>query len=223
MATRLDIANGALAHVGETPIVSFEDKTKAAKVVKNRYEATRKEVLRRHPWKSVFARKRLSPLTSKPAFGQLFEYEYPADALRIWFVVLMSRRGTAVINGSQPVLPPPSTIEVLVEDKTWAQVGSKILSQHGDIGVAYIRDEKNTQIYDPLLVSTIELKLAFNICYVLTQDRDLKKDLFTFFGEALAKAKSVDAKQEATRSMRADRWAEISHTPSAAPPFVGMV
>lgn len=222
-STKVDIANGALAHCGETGIKSFEDKTKGAKLIKDRYESTRVEVLRRHPWKSVFSRKLLSPKTSKPAFGQTFAYAYPSDALRIWYVVTMEAFGsTGTITSAPPSTVLSSTIEIAGQDKTWAQVGSEILSHHADIGVAYVRDEPNTRVYDALLVSVIELKLAFNICFALTQDRDLKKDLFTYFIEALAKAKSVDAKQEAPRGMRADAWAEISHTPSAVPPFLGL-
>jgi len=221
-STKVDIANGALAHIGETSIKSFQDKTKSAKLIKDRYDSARLEVLRRHPWKSVFSRKLLSPETAKPAFDQQFQYAYPADALRIWYVVTMEIRGTAILGGAPASTVPGSAIEIAGEDKTWAQVGDKLLSDHGDIGVAYVRDEPNTRLYDPLLVSVIELKLAFNICFALTQDAALKKDLFGYFTEALVKAKSVDAKQEAPRGMRADAWAALSHTPAATPPFLGL-
>jgi hypothetical protein len=219
MSTRVDIANGALAHIGETTINSFQDKTKAAKLIRDRYEQVRREVLRRHPWKSVFARRRLSPTTGKPAFGQRYQYAYPADALRIWYVVVMGSS-----RGEIPGVPSSSkSPEIVCEDRTWGQVGKHLVSDYADIGVAYVRDEPNTNLYDDLLIEVISLKLAFAICYPLTQDRDLKKDIFGYFTEAMSKARSVDAQQEAPKGMKADAWAALSRRPGPGAPLPGLI
>jgi hypothetical protein len=210
MSTKLDIANAAIAHCGESPINAFTDKKKAAELVANGYEPVRKEVLRRHPWKSVSDRKRLTPEVGKPVFGKQNSFILPSDVLRVWRVV--------DLEGVRPNNIP----DFVTLDDTWKREKNKVLSDCSDIGIEYVADEENTQKYDDMLIEAIALKLAFRICYALTQDKDLKKDLLSYFTEILVKAKSVDAKESAPRQLRADGWIQASRTFIPVPAIPGL-
>jgi len=208
MATQVDIANGALANMGEELIVSFDDTSKAAQLVKNRYNIVRKEILRRHPWKSVSDRQRLAVQTAKPVFGRLFRHSLPPRTLRIWRVLDLQGIGTSP--------------ESLCLDESWKREGDVIISNSNDIGIEFVKDESNTQRFDDMLAQVISAKLAVDISYAITQDLDLKKHLFSEFIEILAKAKSVDAKEEAPRELRADSWITQSRLIHPVPAIPGL-
>jgi hypothetical protein len=208
MATQLDIINGALINIGEEPITSINEKNKAGRLVKNRYEIIRQEVLRRHPWKCASDRLTLSPETREPPFGQQYRFALPPHVLRVWRVVDTS-------NIQQ--IP-----EVLNEDRSWRQETEAILSNLREIGIEFVNDEKNVGRFDPLLVQAISLRLAVDICYALTQDKELRGQLQALFTEVLGKAKSADAKSEAPRSLEAREWIQRSRTTYPVPALPGL-
>lgn len=208
MATQLDIINGALINIGEEPITSINEKNKAGRLVKNRYDIIRQEVLQRHPWKCVSDRLILNPRTTKPPFGQQYEFSLPPQVLRVW----------RVVDTSNIQLTP----EYLSEDQSWKQETDAVLSNLKEIGIEFVNDEKNVGRYHPLLVQTISLRLAVDISYALTQDKDLRAQLQALFTEVLGKAKSADAKQEAPRKLEARRWIQISRTTYPVPAIPGL-
>jgi hypothetical protein len=208
MATSLDIINGALINIGEEPITSINEKKKAGRLVKNRYEIVRREVLRRHPWKCASARAILSPRTTTPAFGRTREFSIPPDVIRIWRVVDVSN-----IQLLQ---------DVTNEDESWRQETDVIISDFPELGIEYVKDEKNVGRFDPLLVQAMSLRLAVDIGYSLTQDKDLRAQLQSLFVEILGKAKSADAKQEAPRRLEAQKWIQSSRTTFPVPALPGL-
>lgn len=208
MATSQDIINGALINIGEEPLTSPNEKNKAGRLARNRYDIIRQEVLYRHPWKCASARERLSPQVAKPVFDRQYKFSIPPDVLRIWRVVDTS--STKRIE------------DVTCVDESWKKEGRELLSNYPDIGIEYVRDEKNISLLDPLLVDAISLRLAVDICYSLTQDTQLRTQLQALFTELLVKAKSVDAKQEAPRRLEANEWIYRSRTTFPVPAIPGL-
>ncbi len=149
MPSEVSVANRALALVGEAPIVSFADASKAARTVNACYEDIRDEVLRDHPWNSAKARAQLAALATAPLFGWDLAYAWPADALRIL------RVNDELWDGATG----------------WEVEGRNILTDWlAPIDVEYVRKETDPNVWDPMLRSAIVLRLAAEICEPITHD-----------------------------------------------------
>src|SRR5688572_8267905 len=78
-----EICNIALGHLGEAPITSLNEDSKAAWACNLHYALTRDELLRGHRWNFAKDRVQLSELAEGPAFGWARQFQLPADCLRV--------------------------------------------------------------------------------------------------------------------------------------------
>src|SRR4051812_33923653 len=86
------IFNFALAHLGQAMIMSLEDPSQEARFCKRFYTETRDEVMASHRWN--FAMSSLSParLGGTAPFGWRYQYQLPAECLRVLDVGGFSNR-----------------------------------------------------------------------------------------------------------------------------------
>jgi hypothetical protein len=78
------IANGALVLLGERRINSLDDpNSKTAKILKDRFDEVRDELLRQHPWNFATKRVALPANVTAPIWGFDHAYSLPEDCLRV--------------------------------------------------------------------------------------------------------------------------------------------
>ena len=85
MASEIDIANLALAHLGDDASVASIDPPEGSSQAEHCarfYPIARDSMLESHDWNFIIRRKVLAKLT-EPSFHRQFAYQKPADAIRI--------------------------------------------------------------------------------------------------------------------------------------------
>jgi hypothetical protein len=77
------IFNMALDLLKEEPILAPTDNRSAVKWMNRNYVPTRDALLRQHPWNCALSRASLAVMSDAPAFGWTYQYQVPADCLRV--------------------------------------------------------------------------------------------------------------------------------------------
>jgi len=166
MITSTSICNDALLEIGAERIVSLSDTSKRALICNEQYEKLRDYVLTCHPWVFSIKRAELAQLVSTPEFGYAYQYQLPSDCLR----VLKTDEGE----------------EYKVE-------GVYLLTDATTAFIQYISRVTDASKYSPNFAMALSKFLAANICYPITQSRELVNDLRADFQRILQEARSVDA------------------------------
>jgi len=160
--SKVQIANLALAKCGDesAQITSFEDDSKEANLVMKFYEPALREVLRMHAWNCAKRRAELVLTTETPVFGWENQFALPADCVR----------PLAVASDS-------GTQRFFRENSEWVVEGKKILSNHDQLYLLYIRYITDPNQMDELFIRTLYTHLAVKLCYPLTEDATLLRTL----------------------------------------------
>jgi hypothetical protein len=153
----LTIANRALGRLGARAISSLSDTTAEAKACAAAYEHVRDEALRSHRWN--FARKRatLTVLEDAPEFEWSYQYDLPADCLRVM-----------EINESDVWALPSPLFEI---------EGRRILTDSPTLQLKYIAMVTDADLYDVLFVRVLVLSLAAEIAEKVTGSPQLVQQL----------------------------------------------
>ncbi len=176
MASQVEIANRALTKLGAARIISFDDDNKQARAVKSMFEIVRDSELRAHLWSFSVKRTSLAALTTTPTWGFDYEYQVPADYLRLVQV--------------NDVYPGPSlddyrnasVAEYVVESR-------KILTNlSAPLRIRYVARIEDTTQWDATFVEAIASRLAFEMCEDLTQSNTKKDSARQDYREALIAA-----------------------------------
>lgn len=184
-ATFVDIANAALIKLGVKTIMSFDDNSTEANVVKERYEACRDIVLRMYPWNCATQRVTLAQLTMGPAFGYAYQYSLPADCLKVLGVsyggVDDDRQGSYSVNYK-------------IEGRT-------LLSDQTSIALRYIYAVSDATVLDPLVADCISCWLAMDVSRKLTPSTISRDTLRKEFYDQFKLAKNADSQEQVSRRL----------------------
>lgn len=186
--TWVSIANSALIKLGAKEIISLTANIKSAQLCNARYEAVRDIVLRKHPWNCAIKRVVLSPSVTTPAFGYDNQFPLPSDWIR-----------------TLEVGPDAIRDNYKVESK-------HILANTDEIELKYIYRVTDPTTLDDLCIEAISARLAFDICFALTQSDAARSTMWEYYQDALRKAKSADAKEEPAQEIEADEFIEARHS-----------
>ena len=176
-STALDLCNQALALAGEEAILTLDEQTRNAALCRAHYGATLREVLRSSTWNSARARVTLSPLAESPSFGWQYQYQLPADFIR---VVRINDAQADAVQG------PLYEIE-----------GRKLLTNHSPLNLVYIRNPEiadGTGVYelDPLLARAVVVLLASKLAWPLQSSRTLRESLLSEYDNILRQARVMN-------------------------------
>lgn len=171
-----DIANAALALVCEQRVSSISDDSEHGRRVRDALPLVVREVLSEFPWRCARRRVSLSQLSAPPDFGWRFQYQLPADFLR-----LVSLNGDNV-NGFD-------VTQFCVE-------GDRLLTHASRADAVYIFDVTGDRTgngfsnLDALCAEAIYTKLAARLSFGFTQNSRREQELGAVYERVLAKAKS---------------------------------
>lgn len=182
MTTTTQLANRALAYLGEAAITDITDTTvKHARVCNEFIDQVIDEHLRTHRWNCAISRATLSQLSTDPNHGFTSAYQLPADFLRL-----------LEVNGEQF----DGSDEFLEIEE-----GQRLLSNSSSAQIRYVK-RIGVSEFDPLLAKAVALGLAMEIAVPLTANLELQGQIATLHARALSKARSVDAVETGSRENR---------------------
>lgn len=190
MQTRTDLANAALAYLGEMQISDInDDSSKPARTCKQFMGDTILEVLRSHRWSCAISRSVLALSGDAPAWGQYDkQYILPNDYLQL-----------LEINGEQPD----------ISQQYFEIEGNFILSSWTECKIRYVR-QIDVPDFDPLLAKAIALNLAAKICVPLTLNAGLQQSCVVQYNGAVQEAKRINAIEKTTNANHS--WGRLCGT-----------
>lgn len=168
MTSSVTICSNALVRLGDNPISSLQDATKAARACSNLYPAVRDAILREHPWNCARKRVILAPLVDAPAFDYPYQFQLPSDWLR--------------------------TIQVGQRDGSisYTQEGRLILSYVQSLPLVYIFDNTVEQTWDSELVGVMIAAMTAVLAYPITQSAAMMTAKEQLFANVMKTAKAVN-------------------------------
>ena len=169
MASVVSICNSALNQLGAASITALTDNSKNARLCNERYETVRDAVFRSHPWNCLIKRQQLAQDTATPAYGFLYQFSLPSDALRLL--------GIDAYNSDHKV------------------EGRKILCNEKSIKISYISQVTDPNEMDVLLRETISAGIAADLGYAITANLQVSKLMQEKYQYKLSEARHTDASE----------------------------
>jgi hypothetical protein len=177
----VSICNSALIKVGADRITSLTEDTQRARLVNEQYNKCRKELLRSHPWNFATKRTELAALVQEPEYEYSYQFQLPADCLRVLKTNLYS-------------------------DEPFKIEGRLLLCDSNTIKILYIKDETDTSKFDASFDETLALRIAADIAYTLSGSATLANGLMEAYKYSLKDARSFDAQEGSADRIIADEW-----------------
>lgn len=189
MTTRADVINEALVACDQPEATGPNDASTWVQRIRNRYNASAKKLLERHPWNFASQRVELAALDTTPT-GRTYAYNKPGDCLRICIV---NSTGRAADN-SEP---------------DYEDEAGQILADMTPCYLFYISANWLTLegSWPQVFADAVALDLAAKCYGLFGKSAEKKDELKKDAAKALQVAKSWDAAQKPYRRLPRGRWA----------------
>jgi len=191
MASDVDIANMALAHIGSrSNIASLTEDSKEARKINLFYNTALAATLEAHDW--AFARKteQLSE-SGTPPQTWVYQYAYPNLCAAVRAILPVDRTKT------------PIPFQVAHSDIADSKV---ILTDEPAAKVRYTAFVTNTTMFSGAFVEAFSAKLASLVAMPLTGKRTLRDDAVSLFNMLIQTARAVNINEEETGDSYSVPW-----------------
>lgn len=178
MATKLQIWNRALNHIGELRISGLTEDSVNRRLLEANYEDDKRAVLEMHTWKFAREHSNLATNATAPEFGYAISYELPVDFIRMVYF--------------------NNTIPEYRDQKAFEIVGSELHTDETTAKITYIKDITSAGSFSAGFVEALSLYMAKNLAYYRTKSVPLSDNLETKFQKALSAAKKADGSADFT-------------------------
>lgn len=233
MESETSICNKALLNAGaRKQIASLDENSNAARVCKLFYENTRDALLQEAQW--TWARKYagLGLITglpgapgistdggstvwspANPAPGWLYQYGYPADCLRMDWVIPQGQWGLFLAQAQQN--GPWQALQNLgVPFEIGTANGVTVVNTNAQQAIgSYTMRVTNVALFPPQFVTALAGRLAKVIVIPLSGDKGLAQGADTIATEIVATAKATDANQGMTIIDNVPDWLKARDWP----------
>ena len=194
MSTDLEVCNRCLAILGEPPVTSLSDPSKAARTVNASYAPLRDALLRAYRWKFAMKRVELAADTDAPVFGFDYAYTLPSDFLRLDF-----------INDAMVWFATGAEYRDFNEG-AYAVEGGKILTDlSAPLQVRYV-SRADAALFDPAFVEALAARMASSLAIAITQSESKKNEARKDFMEAIRVAVQSNAIETPPQQMPDNEW-----------------
>lgn len=187
MASKTDIANLAIAHLGTGKLIGNvdSDTTAEARACRQNYDQARQELLVIYDYRFATRNIDLTKVADNPTTEWLVSHRYPPGVLKV-------RR---IVDGTRSTLLPPIPFTI-AQDDTW----KLILSNTDPLTVEVTMDEQRVEIFPPHFVSALSTLLASKIVPRLSKGDLAKRQQFALqlykMAEGLARQGDANEQQE---------------------------
>lgn len=174
--SRTEIANLALNHVGQPPIMTLsDDDNETARIVNTVFDAAIREMGRDHEWNCLKKRQDLPQVNPAPVFGFQFQYELPVELIRL-----------LRLNGR----------DINSNTDLYEIEGRKLLTDADTAKIQYIGFTADSTLYDSMFVEALAVYIASKIAVQLRQDEALAQALTQrYLTVNLPRARKVDGNE----------------------------
>lgn len=175
MTSEVSICNLALSWLAKSPITSLDDADNKAILCKANYDSVRDSTLESRNW--TFAMKYVT-LTYDPARDTpdgRHSILVPTDCIRVHRVF------------------SPGTDESY--KFSWVRMGKYIVCGSTEVDVQYVARIDDPNEYSPLFIEAMAAHLAAYLAMPLTENKDLKNEMFDLYFVKLREAASSDGMQ----------------------------
>ena len=201
MTSNIDIANSALNLLGASFISAFDENSKAARIVNQRYDSIRDNVFRAHPWNCLIRRQDLAQLTALPVFGYSFQYALPTDPYCL--------RVLEFSNGSMSY--PQDNMMNNSGGPAFVIEGRNIVTDEGTAKIKYVARITDPNEYDSGLIEALSMRLAAEMAYAITGSTSMVQITTSAYDQSLKEARFVDSTEGATRRIEASDFIEARY------------
>jgi len=198
MTSTVDIANYALNSLGANNISSFDENSKPARLINQRFDSVRDSVFRAHPWNCLIRRAELAKETETPAFGYANQFALPTNPYCL--------RVLEFTNGTLSY--PQDNMFNNTGGPVFVIEGRKLLSDEGTVKIKYVSRVTDPQEYDANLIDVLSSALAFEISYAITGSNGVKQLLAAEYADKLKQARFVDGTEGAPQRLEASEFIE---------------
>jgi hypothetical protein len=187
ITSEVEVVNSALIKLGAERIVTLDDASNRARLLKEQYSKIRDNELRGHPWKFAIKRTELAVIDPKPdGFDDwAYVFQLPADNLRI----------VSIVNGT-------------TYDRWDTEAGIYLLADTDTITIRHIFRQTDVTKWDDNFVEVVAWALAKDIAYSLTQSSAAVKSAMDSYKDALQLARSFNAQQGSVQRVQAEEWTD---------------
>lgn len=195
MASDVQIANSALTKLGAARITALTDNTKEAREINAIYELRRNKLLRSFNWSFAMTRAQLSALADAPSWGYSYQYQLPADCVRVVQV-----NDLWVIPSAADFIGGPDSEPYQIEGRTIVTDFSAPLK------IRYVQKVTNPGTFDDCFVETLAYDLAHEACEAITQSSTKKADMRQGRKDEIMEAIRANAIELPPQTMADDSW-----------------
>lgn len=176
MASPVSICSNALILLGDKPIASFTEGSRAAQVAANLYPYAKRDFLRGHPWNAAIKRTTLAPLADAPEHGFAHQFQLPADFLRM----------LEVVDGQ----------EFKIE-------GRRVMADTLVLRIKYVA-EVPEDTWDAGMVSAMTMHMAALMALPITESATKAESIAQMAERAVRRAKAIDGMEDTPDSIEDD-------------------
>jgi hypothetical protein len=179
--TKTSISNDALTELGRAMIVSLDEDSEPARIINQTFDGLLDREVGRHAWSFARSRSELAPLSAAPAFGWNYQFQLPADCLRVLDEI---------------------------NEEPYRREGNRLLSDSNVLQIRYIRRVTDLNELTPSFVTAFVFRLASKLAVPLVGSRELRDQMFKEYRLAVMEAESVDAMQNPADEQDDGSWLE---------------
>lgn len=178
------IMNSALVKLGADRILSPNDDSNRARLVKAQYPLRRDALLASHPWRFNKGYQELAMITPKPPeyFDYAYAFQLPSDCARVFTI-----DGCGV--------------------ESWEEVGNGVLLCNKSTVIAkYGRKITDASKFDANFAECLAWDLASDLAYSLIESASQVQTLREIADREMARARSYSAQRASIKQVGAQSW-----------------
>lgn len=181
MASKTEIANRALAKVGDSRVSNIEtDGSEKAEIIREMWDNVRDSLLQSYPWNFAIKRVQLAVDGSSPSWGWNNRYTLPTDFLAL--------------------------LEIKDDPDYVIENGYILTDASAPLYIKYVYRVESAGSFDPMFAEALSATLAVQICEALTQSNTKKQILIQEREAVIAQAYAADAIQDPPQRLQPDVW-----------------
>lgn len=189
LASQVDVANLALLKLGDKTIVTFDDDTAQARVVKLMYPRVVDSVLREHRWRFAMTQATLAQLTGTPPYRYTYRYQLPTDPFCL-----------KVVRAS----PEDDRIR-------WELQGRELLTDAATVSIEYIARVVDPQQWDALFLEALTERLAAEMALPITNTASTRASLMQTYLLKIQEARTNDGFEGTPEEIRSTTLTDVRH------------
>ena len=176
MASVIQVANRALTKLGSARITSLDDDVKSARALKSCFDDVRDDELRAHRWSFALKRTSLAALSTAPSFGYQYQYQLPADFLKL-----------DMVDDRFPQVTMDNYVNEELVD--YVLEGGLLLTDiAAPLKVRYLAQVTDPNGWDPNFREALACRLAAELAEDLTQSNQKRQLAWEEYKQAISRA-----------------------------------